>query len=149
MKKLFFLFILLFATGVSLPLFAQEDGDGDDAGEEKIRDKMSEYIQKRLDLTKEEKEKFAPIFIRYFQEWRQTLRESRGLPKLDREQKIVNLRVRFRTEFKNVIGEARSNQVFGHQDVFVREIIRLKREQNIRNPKRPLRRPGVNRLLQI
>jgi len=89
MKKLFFILSLLFTTSVSVPLFAQEDTDDD--GNEKIRDKMSEYIQKRLDLSKGEADKFAPLFIRYFKEWRQTIRNNKG-DRLVMQQKIVELR---------------------------------------------------------
>jgi hypothetical protein len=150
MKKVFFILSLLFVTCLSIPLFAQDDvDDGDDNGNEKIRDKMTEYIQKRLDLSKGETEKFAPIFIRYFREWRQTLRDSRGLPVLDRKQKMIDLRVRYRNQFKDIIGDKRSNRVFDCQDDFIREVIRLRNEQRLRNgPNRPLKRQqGVNKLL--
>ena len=137
MKKLFFILSLLFTTSVSVPLFAQEDTDDD--GNEKIRDKMSEYIQKRLDLSKGEADKFAPLFIRYFKEWRQTIRNNKG-DRLVMQQKIVELRLRYRSQFKDVIGERKSNQIFIHQDKFIQEI-RLLRQERMRNgPVRPLRR---------
>jgi hypothetical protein len=66
MKKLLLILSLLFVT--SARLWAQEDGDDQDGGNEKIRDKMSEFIQKRLDFSKDEAQKFTPVFIRYFKE---------------------------------------------------------------------------------
>ena len=107
MKKLFFILSLLFTTSWSMPLFAQDTDDDD--GNEKIRDKMSEFIQKRLDLSRDEADKFAPIFIRYFKEWRQTIRENRG-DRLIMQQKIIELRLRYRTQFKDVIGEKKSTR---------------------------------------
>ena len=142
MKKLFFILSLLLVT--SVPLFAQEDGDDND-GNEKIRDKMNEYVQKRLDLSKDEAEKFTPVFLKYFREWRQTLRENKG-DKLILQQRIVELRLRYRTQFRDIIGEKRGNQVFNHQDAFVREVIRVNVERNRNNPNRPLRRNRVNML---
>jgi hypothetical protein len=136
-----FLFILSFAVVISSPLFAQVDSTGDD-GNEKIVDKMSEYIQKRLDLSKEESAKFVPVFIRYFKEWRQTLRQNRG-DKLILQQKVVELRLRYRPQFREIIGERRGDQVFNHQDRFVKELqgILQERRQNNRGPGgRPLRR---------
>jgi hypothetical protein len=136
-----FLFILSFAFVISTPLFAQEDSTGDD-GNEKIVDKMTEYIQKRLDLSKEESSKFAPVFLKYFKEWRQTLRQNRG-DKLVLQQKVVELRLRYRPQFREIIGERRGDQVFNHQDRFVRELQEILRErrQNNRGPGvRPLRR---------
>ena len=142
MKKLLFILSLLFVTSVRL--FAQEDGDEND-GNEKIRDKMNEYVQKRLDLSKDEAEKFTPVFLKYFREWRQTLRENKG-DKLILQQRIVELRLRYRTQFRDIIGEKRGNQVFNHQDAFVREVIRVNVERNRNNPNRPLRRNRVNML---
>ena len=132
MKKLVYILSLFFLTGFAAK--AQDDG-----ADEKIRDKMREYIQKRLALTKNESEKFTPVFVRYFKEWRTTLRENRG-PKLDLQLKIVDLRLRYRTEFKEILGEKKSNEVYEHQEKFIREIKiigkeRLQNRQNDR-PKR-------------
>ncbi|MBL7744918.1 MAG: hypothetical protein JNN00_15705 [Chitinophagaceae bacterium] len=142
MKKLLFILNLLFVT--SVPLFAQEEGDENEVGD-KVRDKMTEYIQKRLDLSKDEAEKFTPIFSKYFREWVQTIRENRG-DRLVLQQKIVELRLRYRPQFRDIVGEKRGNQVYAHQDIFVKEIQRLRQEQRMRNnPNRPLKR-RVNRV---
>lgn len=143
MKKLFFILSLLFVS--SLPLLAQEDGDDD--GNERIRDKMSEFIQKRLDLSKDEADKFSPVFLRYFKEWRQTIRENRG-DRLVLQQKIVELRLRYRTQFREIMGERRGNQVFQHQDIFIQKLLDERNNRLRNNPNRPLKqRPRVNRLL--
>ena len=90
MKKILLILGWLFLSAA--PLLAQDDDDQEE-GAEKIRDKMNEFIQKRLDLSKDESSKFTPVFIRYFQEWRQTLRDTKGLPTLDRQQKVIELQV--------------------------------------------------------
>ena len=141
MKKLLFILSLLFVTSVSL--FAQDDDVDQDEGNEKIRDKMSEFIQRRLDLTKAETEKFAPVFIRYFKEWRQTLRENKTDP-LVRQQKVVDLQLRYRNQFREIIGDKRGNQVFNHQRRFIEEMIHI-RQERLGNPNRPPKR-RVNRL---
>jgi len=143
MKKLLFILSLLFVT--SIRLFAQEEDENE--GGEKIRDKMNEFIQKRLDLSKAEAEKFTPVFIRYFREWRQTLKESKGLPMLDRQQKIIDLRLRYRNQFRDIIGEKRGDQVFDHQQRFIQEMRNLRQERLGNNPNRQFRRQQrVNRL---
>ncbi|MES1217688.1 MAG: hypothetical protein ABUT20_19435 [Bacteroidota bacterium] len=129
MKRLLIIFTLFMLSGINS--FAQQEDN--DAGNEKIRDKMSQYIQERLSLSKAEAEKFSPVFLRYFREWRTTLRESKGEPVLLRQQKIVDLRLRYRDQFKEIIGEKRSNEVFDHQQRFIqgiREVQRERREQN-------------------
>ena len=134
MKKFLIILSLFLLSGIRL--FAQED---DNDGNEKIRDKMTEFIQKRMNLTKSESEKFAPVFLRYFREWRQTLRESKGLPGLDRQQKIIELRLRYRNDFKVIVGENRSNEIYRHQDIFIRELQTLRKDRLENIPTRRFR----------
>ena len=138
MKRFLLILSLLFVTGSSL--FAQDDNDKD--GNEKIRDKMNEYIQKRLNLSNDETKKFSPVFLRYFKEWRQTIKDNRA-DKLILQQKIVDLRLRYRTQFREIIGEKRGNQVFGHQENFIKELRDIRRD---RLGNRPLKRGVVNSL---
>ena len=110
-------------------LHAQDENSNDD----KIRAKMTEFIQRRLNLSKNEAEKFSPVFLRYFNEWRATLREFRGNPdRLLLKQRIVDLQLRYRNEFKDIIGQKRSNDVFEQQKVFI-ETIKNVREEQIEN----------------
>jgi len=118
----------------SVKLFAQED---DDNGNEKIRDKMSQYIQERLSLSKAEAEKFSPVFLRYFRDWRSTLRITKQEPVIIRQQKIVDLRLRYRDEFKQIIGEKRSNEVFDHQRDFIRGMKQVQQERLQKINERP------------
>jgi hypothetical protein len=141
MKRCLLIFGLFFTT---LTVFAQGDNDEED-GNEKIRDKMSEFIQRRLDLNKDEASKFAPLFIRYFKEWRQTIRENKG-DRLILQQKIVELRLRYRPQFREVIGEQRGSQVFQHQDIFIQRLRDERNERMRANPNRPFKRPRVNRV---
>jgi len=127
-----FLLILSFLFVPAVVLFAQDDTDGND----KIRDKMNEYIQKRLGLTNDEARKFSPIFLQYFNEWRQTIRDNKG-DKLVLQQKVVDLRLRYRTQFREIMGERKGNQVYTHQDNFIRELRDIRRD---RLGDRPVRR---------
>ena len=127
MKRLLVILSLLMLASVNL--FAQDDNNGS----ERIRDKMSQYIQERLNLSKSEAEKFSPVFLRYFREWRTTLSESKGEPVLLRQQKIVDLRLRYRDQFKEIIGEKRSNEVFDHQQRFIQGMRDLQRERLEKN----------------
>ena len=127
MKRI--LIILSLFMLASAKLIAQDDENGN----ERIRDKMSQYIQERLNLSKSEAEKFSPVFLRYFREWKMTLRESKGEPVLLRQQKIVDLRLRYRDQFKEIIGEKRSNEVFDHQQRFIQGMRDLQRERLEKN----------------
>lgn len=116
MKK-YFLILILFFTGLATS--AQQ---GDDKG--KIRDRMNEYIQDRLGLSRREAEKFSPIFLRYFQEFRQIHRENKPDPLL-LKQKVIDLRIRYRTEFRQIMDEQRANKVFVYEDEFRRKAIQI------------------------
>ena len=114
MKKI--LYILSFILFSWMNVSAQDDNNEQN---DRIREKMKEFIQKRLRLTKAETDKFSPVFIRYFNEWRQALRNREGVPRLDLQQRIVELRIRYRNEFREIVGERRSNQVYENQEIFI------------------------------
>ena len=129
MKKFLLILTLALLAGFS----SKAQGDDND----RIRDKMREFIQKRLNLTRNEAERFTPVFIRYFREWKQTLHENRA-DGLVRQQKIIELRLRYRTEFRDIVGEKRSNDVYRQQDIFIHEIKEMREEQiKARRAERP------------
>ena len=130
MKKL--LLILTLALFAGLASKAQDDDN------DKIRDKMREFIQRRLNLTRNEADRFSPVFVRYFKEWRETLRENKS-DILVRQQRIAELRISYRTEFKDIVGEKRSNEVFRKQEEFIDGLQKMRAEQNRRDD-RPNRR---------
>ena len=105
--KNYFIILILFFTG--LTGHAQQEGD-DKGG--KIRDRMNEYIQDRLGLSKREAEKFSPVFLRYFHEFRQIRVENR----------TDNL---YRNEFRQIMDEPRANKVFVYEDEFRRKAIQM------------------------
>lgn len=122
MKKLLYLFSFVFT--LSLSAFAQDERD--DIG--KVREKMVEYIQSRLNLSKPEAERFVPVFIEYFKDLRQTNQQYRGQG-LELQQKIVELRLRYRDQFKPIIGEKRSNDVFAYERDFITDLKKLRQER--------------------
>jgi hypothetical protein len=122
------LLILSVFLALAFSAFAQED--------DKIRDKMREYIQQRMRLNRDEAERFTPVFLRYFREWRTTLRDNQG-DRLILQQKIVELRLRYRDEFRGIVGERRSNEIYQHQEKFIKELRTIRQE---RIETRPVRR---------
>jgi len=128
------IYILGFLLTLTTAAFAQ---DG-----EKIQARMNEYIQKRLNLSKSEAERFSPVFLNYFNELRQTNQQYRG-DRLVLQQKIVDLKLRYRDQFKPIMGEKRSNDVFNYERDFVEELKQL-RQDRIQNKmdKAPGRRKG-------
>lgn len=137
MKKLLIILSLSFFT--TLTCFGQVDDSDGGNGNDKIREKMSEFIQKRMGLSREEADRFNPVFLRYFREWKSTLRENRSDKPL-LQLRIAELRIRYRTEFRDIVGEKRCNQIYEHQEMFIRGLKQMRQEQLDR---RPLRRNRV------
>jgi hypothetical protein len=121
MKRILYILGFLFVLNSSS--FAQDDNGG------KVREKMTEYIQQKLGLSKNEAERFGPVFLDYFKELRTTNQSFKGGDRLVLQQKIVELRLKYRDQFKPIIGEKRSNDVFTYEREFVQGIKDLRNER--------------------
>ncbi len=121
MKKILYTFFFLCSLHTAL-------AQGPDEGFEKIRGRMTEYIQKRLDLSKGEADRFGPVFLAYLSDLRKTNQDNKG-DQLVKQQKIADLRLRYREQFKGVIGEKKSNDVFALERDFIKEVQRLRDER--------------------
>lgn len=106
--------------------------------EAKIQERMREYIQNKLNLNRNEAERFTPVFVRYFREFAQTHRQNRG-DRLVLQQKIIELRLRYRGEFRQILDEQRANKVYLYEDEFRRKAVDIIRE-NRRGDRVPPRR---------
>ncbi|MFI5186477.1 MAG: hypothetical protein ACHQF0_07125 [Chitinophagales bacterium] len=133
MKK-YFIILVLFFSGVAS--HAQDEND-DKGG--KIRDRMVEYIQDRLGLSRNESEKFTPVFLRYFQEFRQ-IRQLNRDDRLELQKQIIDLRIRYRGEFRQIMDEPKANKVFVYEDEFRRKAIQILETRKDRLGGKPFQR---------
>ena len=133
MKKWLLIFLLILLPG--LAAFSQNEDDDQEGG--KIAGRMREYIQKNLGLSKNEAEKFSPLFMRYIREFAQTHRQYRD-DRLILQQKIIELRLRYRGEYRQILDEQRANKVFHYEDEFRQKAIRIIQEN--RRDRMPPRR---------
>lgn len=125
MKKVLYLLSFLFFTATAS--FAQDD---EEPGS-KVRERMTEYIQKRLALSKPEADKFGPVFLDYFNELRKTNQDYKG-DRLVLQQKIVELKLNYRNQFKTILGDKKSNDVFLYEREFINEIQAIRKERSQR-----------------
>ena len=119
MKRIIYILIFFFTVHTS---FAQDEKPGAD----RLKEKMVEYIQDKLGLTKTEAERFQPMFMDYLKELKNTKEEFKG-DRLVLQKKVIETRLRFRDQLKPVIGEKRSNDVFTYEKEFVQKV------QDVRN----------------
>ena len=133
-----FLTILILSLFTAFSAFAQEDQEDNSPAANKLQERMNLYIQKRLGLSKNEAERFSPVFIRYIIELRRTTRENKA-DRLILQQKVVDLRIRFRTEFRQILDEQRANKVYDYQrefEVMLRKEIEDRNQQRRNVPRR-------------
>ena len=130
-----YLLILFLSLCTALTGFGQTD-DADDVGATKLQERMKMYIQKRLNLSRGEAERFSPVFLRYIIELRRTHREHK-MDKPMLQLKIAEVRIRFRDEFRQILDEKRANRVYEIQRDFELKVIDeiRQRQQENRNPK--------------
>ncbi len=124
MKKWLLILFLFLLPGFAA--FAQTEEPPSQDGN-KIQERMKEYIQSKLGLSRAETEKFTPVFVRYFREFVQTHRQNKS-DRLILQQKIIELRLRYRGEFRQIMDEQRAKKVFKYEDDFRQEPVRIIKE---------------------
>lgn len=70
------------------------------------------YLTRNLNLSVEEAQKFWPVYNKYVNELKQAKMQHRNLNKVSFEEKIVNIRKRYKNEFGHALPDERVNQFF-------------------------------------
>lgn len=99
---------------------------------------MGDFLKKELDLTPDEAEKLRPIHRSYFMEIRDARRENDSDP-LAMEEKILNIRKKYRVEFKKILGtDERVNKLLlaekKFKDILRKELIERRLNRSGNNP---------------
>ena len=110
MKNIYLIVALLFAF--SLSTFSQNGG--------KLEAYKIAYLTNKLSLTPQEAQRFWPIYNQYENELRAVRIESRqgGKDELEREEKVLNIRKKYNTEFAKVISPEKVNTLFRSEKEF-------------------------------
>lgn len=135
MKKLLLILFVLF-TGIHL-VHAQDD---DNKRLEKIKALKIAFISQKLELSPDDAQKFWPVYGNYESEMNQVLSTKPGVDVIDHDEKILNLRKKYRSEFVKVIGQPRMNKLFNAEREFRNVLIRQLQNKNNRQQRPALRR---------
>lgn len=114
---------------------AQGRGDGPPpGGMDKIESLRIAFISERLDLTPEVAQKFWPVYNQYVAEFK-ALRESSGFgpgkpeptadEALEFEQKKLDLKKKYKTQFEAVIGKDKVNMLYRLEEEFRQKLREL------------------------
>lgn len=118
--KILQLFLVL--VSISYSAFSQvqrpANPEGRAAELKKIQAMEVAFITKELNLTPDEAQKFWPVFNQYRNELRSVAAENKQKDHLDRQQKMLDLRKKYREDFSKVMNQERANKVFGAEDEF-------------------------------
>lgn len=112
MKKIFTLMILI-ALSLTGNVYAQDQPDPKE--QEKIQSLEIAFISRKLNLTTEEAQRFWPIYNEYKRDVRQVMiaqKNNSNRDVVDDEQKIIDVRKKYKDRFVGVIGQPRMNKFF-------------------------------------
>lgn len=122
MKK-FLLLILVFFAGISYA--AAQNGRS-----EKIQALKVAFITQKLNLTSAEAEKFWPVYNQYENELRTVRISNRNGDVIDNEEKVLDIRKKYKPAFEKILGPGRINDLFKAERDFRNVLIqRLKAER--------------------
>ncbi len=143
MKK--YILVLIILLGSFSLVKAQEDDAAKRA--EKIQALKTAFITQKLKLTSAEAQKFWPVYGEYEADMRKLLNDKSSPDVIANEEKILNIRKKYRPEFEKVLGKPRMNKLFISEKEFRGILIKQLNKKGIQQPKNKgnQQRPPRNR----
>jgi len=136
MKKIYFILLLTIST---LAGKAQEIESSEKMQQDIDALKVA-FISRELELTPDEAQAFWPLYNQYSKELKSTVKED--MDPLDRDEKVLNLRKRYREQFVKVLGNQRIKKMYGTENRFRQLLIKAMRNQKQNRVNRPNFRNG-------
>lgn len=121
MKKYLLLILVLFG---SLSFAVAQN-----ARSEKIQALKVAFITQKLNLTSAEAEKFWPVYNQYENEIKSLRANNRNGDVIDNEEKLLDIRKKYRPQFERIVGPARMNDLFTAERDFRKILIQRLKEQ--------------------
>jgi len=111
--------------------------------EEKIQSLEIAFISRKLSLTPDEAQRFWPVYNEYKKEVRQTAQLQKNSPDrdvLDFEQRMIDIRKKYRDQFAGAIGKERMNRFFKAEHEFRAVLLNRIKNQSGRENRPPMNR---------
>ncbi len=141
MKKIFLLFG--FVTFATLLTNGQEVADSGN-GREKIKMLEIGYFTRQLQLSSNEAEKFWPLFNKYRKEIRVVVKDRNINDDLERQQKVLDVRKKYRKDFIGTLDEVRGGKVYEVEDRF-KTMVRREMQQRMKSRQNSPSQPGKHK----
>lgn len=104
MKKCLFSIVVLF--------FLHGSAHAQEGGNNRVEAYKIAFLTNRLNLSTTEAQKFWPIYNKYTNEIKQVKTQNPDMGEVEMEEKIVNVRKKYKTEFAQAISDEKVNQFF-------------------------------------
>jgi len=106
----------------------------------KIQAMEMAFITKELNLSPDEAQKFWPVFNQYRNDLKGMAGDRKAGDHLEKQQKMLDIRKKYREDFTKVMSHERANKVFGAEEEFKslvrREFQKRQSEKNQRDPRK-------------
>ena len=100
---------------------------------EKIQALKVAFITQKLQLTPAEAEKFWPVYNQYENEIRQVRIKNKNGDVLDNEQRVLDIRKKYKPSFENILGPERLNGLYNAERDFRNILIQRLKERKQQN----------------
>ena len=140
MKAIFTLLVMLMLGFVSQAQSLKPDRDSRATEIKKIQAMEMAFITKELNLSPDEAQKFWPVFNQYRNDLKGMAGERKAGDHLEKQQKMLDIRKKYREDFTKVMSHERANKVFGAEEEFKslvrREFQKRQSEKDQREPRK-------------
>ena len=125
MKKNILLLLIMFG---SLNLVSAQENPNQQG--EKVQALKIAFITQKLQLTSGEAEKFWPVYNQYENEIKSLRSEKQNGDVLENEEKLLNIRKKYKPSFEKIIGPEKANQLFSAEKEFRNVLIKRLKNHN-------------------
>jgi hypothetical protein len=98
-------------------------------GHEKIQALKVAFITQKLHLTPSEAERFWPVYNQYDNEIKQLRANKKDGDVLENEQKLLDIRKKYKPSFEKILGSARLNDLYSAERDFRNVLIQRLKER--------------------
>ncbi len=121
---------------ICMGIIANAQDAAPDVSEKKQQDIQAlkaAFITKELDLTPDEAQKFWPVYNQYEKEITTVVKDNTNDDALDREEKVLNIRKKYKGQFSKVLGnQQRMNRLFNAEGKFRKVLIRALQQRQMK-----------------
>jgi lipase chaperone LimK len=125
MKKNILLLLIMFG---SFNLVSAQDNPNQQG--EKVQALKIAFITQKLQLTSTEAEKFWPVYNQYENEIKSLRSNNQSGDVLENEEKLLNIRKKYKPSFEKIIGPEKVNQLFAAEKEFRNVLIKRLKNRN-------------------